>query len=53
MVGWIATGPVKRADPNDFFRNSALQLIRGVLAYICLNKGFDATKPRTLRTCAR
>ncbi|BCM87651.1 type IV secretory system conjugative DNA transfer family protein [Methylobacterium indicum] len=50
VVGWIATGPVKRADPNDFFRNSALQLIRGVLAYICLNKGFDATKPRTLRT---
>lgn len=50
VVGWIATGQVKRADPNDFFRNSALQLIRGVLAHICLNKGFDATRPRTLRT---
>lgn len=50
VVGWIATGQVKRADPNDFFRNSALQLIRGVLAHICLNRGFDATRPRTLRT---
>ena len=50
VVGWIATGQVKRADPNDFFRNSALQLIRGVLAHICLNRGFDATQPRTLRT---
>ena len=50
VVGWIATGQVKRADKDDFFRNSALQLIRGVLAHICLNKGFDATRPRTLRT---
>lgn len=50
VVGWIATGQIKRADKDDFFRNSALQLIRGVLAHICLNKGFDATRPRTLRT---
>ncbi len=50
VVGWIATGQVKRADPNDFFRNSALQLIRGVLAHIVLNRGFDATRARTLRT---
>ena len=49
VVGWIATGPVKRDDPKDFFRNSALQLLRGVLAYICLNRSF-AEKPRTLRT---
>lgn len=47
MVGWIATGPVKRDDPKDFFRNSALQLIRGVLAHICLNRSY--TGPRTLR----
>ncbi|KMO42089.1 conjugal transfer protein TraG [Methylobacterium variabile] len=49
VVGWIATGPVKRDDPKDFFRNSALQLLRGVLAYICLNRSFNE-KPRTLRT---
>ena len=47
VVGWIATGPVKRDDPKDFFRNSALQLIRGVLAHICLNRSY--TGPRTLR----
>ncbi|MFJ7440844.1 conjugal transfer protein TraG [Methylorubrum thiocyanatum] len=47
VVGWIATGPVKRDDPKDFFRNSALQLIRGVLAYICLNQAYEGK--RTLR----
>ncbi|MDP4025760.1 conjugal transfer protein TraG [Methylobacterium sp. NEAU 140] len=51
VVGWIATGPVKRDDPKDFFRNSALQLLRGVLAYICLNRSHDESeRPRTLRT---
>jgi hypothetical protein len=25
VVGWIATGPVKRDDPKDFFRNSVMQ----------------------------
>ncbi|MFX5877496.1 type IV secretory system conjugative DNA transfer family protein, partial [Acinetobacter baumannii] len=45
--GWIATGPVKRDDPKDFFRNSALQLIRGVLAHICLNRSYSGA--RTLR----
>jgi type IV secretion system protein VirD4 len=49
VVGWIATGPVKRDDPKDFFRNSALQLLRGVLAHICLNRAFT-DGPRTLRT---
>lgn len=47
VVGWIATGPVKRDDPKDFFRNSALQLIRGVLAHICLNRSYSGA--RTLR----
>ena len=49
VIGWIATGPVKRDDPKDFFRNSALQLLRGVLAHICLHPAF-AVRPRTLRT---
>lgn len=48
VTDWMSTGKVKRDDPNSFFRNSAQQLLRGLLAHICLYE--TVTVPRTLRT---
>lgn len=51
VTSWIMTGQISRQDPNSFFRNSAQQLIRGVLAHICMHKDFPL--PRTLKTLRR
>ncbi|MGN7126811.1 conjugal transfer protein TraG [Methylorubrum thiocyanatum] len=48
VTSWMTTGKVSREDPNSFFRNSAQQLLRGLLGHICLHKAFG--RPRTLRS---
>lgn len=48
VTDWMTTGKVTQSDPNSFFRNSAQQLLRGLLAHICLNRVFEG-RPRTLR----
>ncbi len=48
VTDWMSTGKISRKDPDSFFRNSAQQLLRGLLAHICLNVAFPGN--RTLRT---